>query len=63
MIGIVKSKPTAPDEYTAFSNLLRKVLQASGPEVKAKIQAEKQARKRQRQSKIRTSGRASSDQA
>lgn len=43
--GRMKSKGS--DEYTNFSSALRKVLRVSHSEMKAKLDAEKQAKKQQ----------------
>ena len=54
----VKTKAKTTDEYAIFSSALRKVLRVSHSEMQARIEADKQARKRRRQK--RTSARASS---
>jgi hypothetical protein len=41
-----KRKPGTSAEYQAFTNLLEKVLQVSHSELKARLEAEKRAKKR-----------------
>jgi len=42
----MKSKPESSDEYTRFEDSLRKVLQVSHTELQARIEHDKQLRKR-----------------
>jgi hypothetical protein len=53
----MKPRSKKPDEYGAFANLLGQVLRVPHSELKAKLDAEKAAKKRK--SKTSASGRAS----
>jgi len=44
----MKSTPKTSSEYAAFENLLRRVVQVPHSEIKAKLDAEKRAKKRKR---------------
>lgn len=56
----MKSNPKTSGEYSAFENLLRRVVQVPHSEIKAKLEAEKQQKKEKRP-KISDASRASSD--
>lgn len=55
----MKSNPNTSAEYTAFENLLRRVVQVPHSEIKAKLDAEKRAKRRKR-AKTSPASRASS---
>jgi hypothetical protein len=44
----MKSNPKQADQYTAFENLLRRVIQVPHSEIKAKLEAEKRTKKEKR---------------
>lgn len=48
MMGVMKSNPKMSAEYTAFENLLKRVVQVPHSEIKAKLDAEKRAKKEKR---------------
>ncbi len=56
----MKSNPKTSGEYTAFENLLRRVVQVPHSEIKAKLEAEKRSKKEKRP-KISDASRASHD--
>jgi hypothetical protein len=48
----MKSNPKTSDEYTAFEALLRRVVQVPHSEIKAKLDAEKDQKKRPKTSGV-----------
>jgi hypothetical protein len=56
----MKSNPKTSGEYTAFENLLRRVVQVPHSEIKAKLEAEKRTKKEKRP-KTSDASRASGD--
>ncbi|HEV7673878.1 MAG TPA: hypothetical protein VGQ12_05045 [Candidatus Angelobacter sp.] len=44
----MKSNPKTSGEYTAFENLLRRVVQVPHSEIKAKLEAEKRTKREKR---------------
>ena len=44
----MKSTPKTQDQYTAFENLLKRVIQVPHSEIKATLEAEKRAKKEKR---------------
>jgi hypothetical protein len=44
----MKSTPKQTDQYGAFENMLRRVIQVPHSEIKAKLEAEKRAKKEKR---------------
>ncbi|PYP93011.1 MAG: hypothetical protein DMG65_02235 [Candidatus Angelobacter sp. Gp1-AA117] len=57
----MKSNPKTSDEYTAFENLLRQVVSVPHSEIKAKLEAERAAKKRKKRAKTSPVSRASND--
>lgn len=57
----MKREPKTRNGYTAFEDVLRRVLRAPHSEIKAKLEAEKKTRKRKRAS--RASGGSSRENA
>jgi hypothetical protein len=44
----MKSNLKKPDQYAAFENVLKRILQTPHSEIKAKLDAEKQSKKKER---------------
>lgn len=47
-MGNMKSNPKQQDQYTAFENLLKRVIQVPHSEIKAKLDEEKRAKNKKR---------------
>jgi predicted GIY-YIG superfamily endonuclease len=60
MIMLVKHEPKTSDQYTAFENLLKRVIRVPHSEIKEKLEAEKRTKKEKRP-KTSDASRASGD--